>query len=156
MGMCDDVTEKAWPCSYFIVLRDPVARIVSSYFYCKREPDDMLCASPQLDARNASLREWAVHQRSFLLVSLDTPDPRALGRDAICRIASILQTLSPTTPPLTREGLEYRGYLLVQLAFNVRYCNSPNTRARAGEARWCEGLSNVIAQKPKCLSVGIH
>ena len=93
MGMCDDVTEKAWPCSYFIVLRDPVARIVSSYFYCKREPDDMLCASPQLDARNASLREWAVHQRSFLLVSLDTPDPRALGRDAICRIASILQTL---------------------------------------------------------------
>ena len=91
MGMCDDVTEKAWPCSYFIVLRDPVARIVSSYFYCKREPDDMLCASPQLDARNASLREWAVHQRSFLLV---------------------------------------------QLAFNVRYCNLSRVDQWAKEPCW--------------------
>eukprot|EP00118_Oscarella_pearsei_P027754 m.311328 g.311328 ORF g.311328 m.311328 type:complete len:372 (+) comp65414_c0_seq1:24-1139(+) len=68
MGICDDIRDR--DCSYFSVLREPVSRVVSSYFYCKREPSDLLCASQQLSAQKATLRAWAVHQRHYLLTQL--------------------------------------------------------------------------------------
>jgi hypothetical protein len=69
MGLCDDL--KSLPsCSYFTVLRDPINRVISSYFYCKVRPTDILCATKQLNAREAGIVQWAIHQRSFLFTQL--------------------------------------------------------------------------------------
>lgn len=70
MGMCDDVDVTMKPCSYYMLLRDPIERAVSSYFYCKVKYKDELCATLQLDARKVDVKKWALHQRSFLFAQL--------------------------------------------------------------------------------------
>lgn len=69
MGICDTVLNEQ-PCSYYLLLRDPFDRALSTYFYCKVEKDDLLCASNQMDANKAHIKEWAIHQRSFLFAQL--------------------------------------------------------------------------------------
>ena len=44
MGVCDLVTSSR-PCTYVTMLREPRERTASSYLYCKRKPDDQLCAT---------------------------------------------------------------------------------------------------------------
>ncbi|XP_062512132.1 uncharacterized protein LOC134187967 [Corticium candelabrum] len=70
MGICDEMGVGERLCSYYLMLRDPIDRAVSTYFYCKVEQDDQLCASRQMNATTVSLKEWVIHQRSFLLTQL--------------------------------------------------------------------------------------
>jgi hypothetical protein len=81
MGVCEDFqdSETQPSCSYFTMLREPIDRIVSSYFYCKVRPTDILCATKQLDASQANIVQWALHQRSFLFTQL-TIDYRYCNR----------------------------------------------------------------------------
>jgi hypothetical protein len=69
MGICDMVPSKR-PCSYYLLLRDPIDRAVSAYLYCKVERDDLLCASNQADASTVDIKKWVIHQRSFLFAQL--------------------------------------------------------------------------------------
>lgn len=70
MGMCEDIDANKQPCSYYMMLRDPIDRAISTYFYCKLEPEDQLCASHQVDARKVDIKQWVLHQRSFLFAQL--------------------------------------------------------------------------------------
>ena len=65
MGVCDLVTS-ARPCTYVTMLREPRERTASSYLYCQRKPDDQLCATHLLDARNASFEQWVPHQGNYM------------------------------------------------------------------------------------------
>ena len=69
MGICDTVPNTQ-PCSYYLLLRDPIDRAVSTYFYCKVERDDQLCATDQTDASKVDIKTWVIHQRSFLFAQL--------------------------------------------------------------------------------------
>ncbi|XP_064652816.1 uncharacterized protein LOC135503258 isoform X2 [Lineus longissimus] len=60
-GVCDTVTK---PCSYFIMMREPWLRALSSYRYCKTALADEWCSGE--NANKMSLREWIVHQGSVL------------------------------------------------------------------------------------------
>ena len=46
-------------CVWLTVFREPLARLVSSLHYCRHKRFDPLCASADLEPRNATLREWA-------------------------------------------------------------------------------------------------
>ena len=69
MGICDTVPTNQ-PCSYYLLLRDPIDRAVSTYFYCKVERDDQLCATNQTDASLVDIKKWVIHQRNFLFAQL--------------------------------------------------------------------------------------
>ncbi|XP_072029017.1 uncharacterized protein [Amphiura filiformis] len=64
-GLCDEFNAS---CSYFTILREPYERTISSYSYCRRARSDQLCSA--LNAGKVSLREWALHQGSFLFRQL--------------------------------------------------------------------------------------
>ena len=64
-GLCDELNTS---CSYFTILREPYERTISSYSYCRRARSDQLCAA--LSAGKVSLRDWALHQGSFLFRQL--------------------------------------------------------------------------------------
>ncbi|KAJ8601459.1 hypothetical protein CTAYLR_005687 [Chrysophaeum taylorii] len=57
-------------CVVFSLFRDPVARLVSSLRYCRRSPSDHLCGTAVLDAKDATLEQWARHQRGFVFLRL--------------------------------------------------------------------------------------
>jgi hypothetical protein len=71
-GVCDAFQDSVKPpsCSYFTMLREPIDRIVSSYYYCKMRPIDILCASSKLRASEANITQWAFHQESYLFTQL--------------------------------------------------------------------------------------
>ena len=64
-GMCENFNKK---CSYVILLRDPLERIASSHKYCQTFANDETCG--HLDARETSLRDWILSQRSVLFKQL--------------------------------------------------------------------------------------
>ena len=57
-------------CAYVTMFRRPETRLVSAYHYCKRTRSDHLCGTVRLDARNATLQQWAQHQRGFVYLRL--------------------------------------------------------------------------------------
>ena len=70
-------------CRAFTLFREPTARLVSAWGFCKRARSDELCGTKALDARNATLRQWARHWRHFATTQLDLapgrrPDRRRL------------------------------------------------------------------------------
>ncbi|XP_070580291.1 uncharacterized protein [Ptychodera flava] len=65
LGVCDFVNQ---PCSYFTVFRDPIERTISSYMYCKKKLTDKICHAA--DARNMTVRQWALHQGSVVFYQL--------------------------------------------------------------------------------------
>ena len=78
-------------CLWATAFRDPVARLVSALHYCRQQARtrpldnvDPLCAATHLDARNATLREWAAHWSDYLFLELlQHPALRAeVGRNA--------------------------------------------------------------------------
>ena len=52
------------PCSYFTLPRDPINRAVATYFFCRLKPREELCATHQLQATQADISQWVLHQRS--------------------------------------------------------------------------------------------
>ena len=54
-------------CVWLTVFREPLARLVSSLHYCRHKRFDPLCASADLEPRNATLREWAAHWGNYAL-----------------------------------------------------------------------------------------
>ena len=66
-------------CAWLTVYREPLARLVSAFYYCKhsRWLYDPLCASAELDARNATLREFARHWGNYALRDLLLHPPLA-------------------------------------------------------------------------------
>eukprot|EP00040_Diaphanoeca_grandis_P023927 m.130824 g.130824 ORF g.130824 m.130824 type:complete len:1136 (-) comp29504_c1_seq1:372-3779(-) len=69
MGLCN-VLPSSRPCAYYTMLREPRKRIASSYLHCQYEPDDQLCMSHVLDAREASFEQWVAHQGNYLFRQL--------------------------------------------------------------------------------------
>lgn len=68
-GLCEKLSASK-PCSYFLMLREPYSRLVSSYLFCKRHSNDgnkFFCA---LNVNNMTIVEWALLQRSFLFRQL--------------------------------------------------------------------------------------
>lgn len=58
-------------CTWLTMSRDPVARLVSSYTYCKNFWNkDPLCGYERLDAQTASLQDWAYHWGNYLFREL--------------------------------------------------------------------------------------
>ena len=70
MGICDDIDGMLQPCSYFTLLRDPIDRAVATYYYCIVRPGDELCTTNQLNATEANITQWVLHQRSYLFTQL--------------------------------------------------------------------------------------
>jgi hypothetical protein len=70
MGICNDLDPAIRPCSYFTMLRDPIEREVTSYFYCQVDDWDALCSSRRLHTRRTNIKQWALHQRSYLFTQL--------------------------------------------------------------------------------------
>ncbi|XP_071852665.1 uncharacterized protein [Apostichopus japonicus] len=66
-GMCDYFTDNR-KCSYFTFMRDPIERVISSYFYCHRNRGDQLCGPTRVD--NFTLEEWAIYQGSYFFYQL--------------------------------------------------------------------------------------
>lgn len=61
-GMCENLQQK---CAYFMLVRDPFARAVSSYKNCRNVPNfDEQCLA--LNANSVSLKEWILEQGSVL------------------------------------------------------------------------------------------
>ena len=58
------------PCHLITVVRDPVTRLVSSWEYCKEFGNDQLCGTKHLSAKDATLEQWAWHQRRYLQMQL--------------------------------------------------------------------------------------
>uniref|UniRef100_A0A6U0ZRY6 Protein-tyrosine sulfotransferase n=1 Tax=Rhizochromulina marina TaxID=1034831 RepID=A0A6U0ZRY6_9STRA len=56
-------------CKMLTVVRDPVSRLISSWKYCM-DYHDQLCAREKLDAKKATLEQWAKHQRRYLQMQL--------------------------------------------------------------------------------------
>lgn len=73
-GLCRHFTKRN--CSYFTFLRDPVDRVISSYFYCMNHPLDQLCGP--MPVQSLTIQEWAIYQGSYFYRQL-LVDP------AICR-----------------------------------------------------------------------
>ena len=69
MGLCN-VLPVDRPCGYYTMLREPRARIASSYLHCQYEPFDQLCMSHVLDAREVTFAQWVEHQGNYLLRQL--------------------------------------------------------------------------------------
>lgn len=69
MGICKVVSADR-PCAYYTMLREPRQRIASSYLHCQYEPDDQLCMTHVLDARDATFVQWVGHQGNYLLRQL--------------------------------------------------------------------------------------
>eukprot|EP00039_Didymoeca_costata_P014338 m.230289 g.230289 ORF g.230289 m.230289 type:complete len:1075 (+) comp15998_c0_seq7:76-3300(+) len=69
MGICN-VYPAGKPCAYYTMLREPRARIASSYLHCQYEPDDQLCMSHVLDARHSTFEQWVKHQGNYLMRQL--------------------------------------------------------------------------------------
>ena len=65
-GACDSYRDRR--CSYFSMFREPMARAISSYEYCKSALADELCGV--VNANQASLRQWILHHGSLTLVQL--------------------------------------------------------------------------------------
>lgn len=57
-------------CAWITMFREPVARLVSAYFHCQKEPKDPLCGSMHLKASTASLHEFADHWGNYLFREL--------------------------------------------------------------------------------------
>lgn len=66
--LCDLLGGK--PCSYFLMLREPYDRLVSSYSFCKRHSDDGNNFYCSLNANNLTITEWALIQKSFFFRQL--------------------------------------------------------------------------------------
>ena len=60
-GICDGIQRN---CSYFTLLRDPMERAISSYYYCQHSLGDEMCRV--LNANHLTLRDWVIHQGSLL------------------------------------------------------------------------------------------
>lgn len=69
LGVCN-VLPSDRPCAYYTMLREPRHRLASSYLHCKYEPNDQLCISHVLDARQVSFTEWVQHQGNYLMRQL--------------------------------------------------------------------------------------
>ena len=65
-GSCD-FADGNRPCSYFTMLRDPIERLISSFFYCK-QVFDQLCGP--ISAENMTIEKWAMHQGSYFFRQL--------------------------------------------------------------------------------------
>jgi len=57
-------------CVWLTMFREPVSRLVSAFYYCKRIGADPLCASNRLDAKKATIEQWADHWGNFLFREL--------------------------------------------------------------------------------------
>ncbi|CAM9633910.1 unnamed protein product [Scytosiphon promiscuus] len=71
-------------CKWFTMFRHPVSRIVSAFFFCKKNRGDQLCANVVADARNMDLLEFAEHWgnyglRQFALSFLSPEDVMGTG-----------------------------------------------------------------------------
>ncbi|XP_077862334.1 uncharacterized protein LOC144343798 [Saccoglossus kowalevskii] len=63
-GGCDILQDSS--CSYFVILRDPLERYISSYTYCKTKGKygDPMCMTTNVDAM--TLKEWIYHHGSYV------------------------------------------------------------------------------------------
>ncbi|XP_046350929.2 uncharacterized protein LOC124131603 [Haliotis rufescens] len=64
-GVCEKVNS---PCSYFLLLREPMQQAISSYEYCKETYEDEICQG--FNANKMTLREWILSQGSVLFRQL--------------------------------------------------------------------------------------
>ncbi|XP_046547417.1 uncharacterized protein LOC124257414 [Haliotis rubra] len=64
-GVCEKVDS---PCSYFLLLREPMQQAISSYEYCKETYEDEICQG--FNANKMTLREWILNQGSVLFHQL--------------------------------------------------------------------------------------
>ena len=69
MGLCNLLPGNR-PCAYYTMLREPRKRIASSYLHCQYEPDDQLCMSHVLQAKEATFKQWVQHQGNYLFKQL--------------------------------------------------------------------------------------
>ena len=69
MGLCNRLPGNR-PCAYYTMLREPRKRIASSYLHCQYEPDDQLCMSHVLQAKEATFKQWVQHQGNYLFKQL--------------------------------------------------------------------------------------
>ena len=70
-------------CQWFTMFRDPIARVVSAYFYCKHAPIDPLCATSIMRANKVDLLTFAQHWGNFGLRCAQRGAPRGSGRGGI-------------------------------------------------------------------------
>lgn len=80
MGLCN-ILPASRPCAYYTMLREPRARVASSFLHCKYEPDDQLCMTHVLDARKATFAEWVQHQGNYLFRQLTFDLTQALSTE---------------------------------------------------------------------------
>lgn len=57
-------------CQGFTMFRHPIPRVVSAYFYCKKAPEDPLCATSVMRAKNVDLLTFVQHWGNFGLRSV--------------------------------------------------------------------------------------
>ena len=52
-------------CQGFTMFRHPISRVVSAYFYCKKAPEDPLCATSVMKAKDVDLLTFVQHWGNF-------------------------------------------------------------------------------------------
>ncbi|XP_070558878.1 uncharacterized protein [Ptychodera flava] len=114
-GLCDEFNRQN--CSYFTLIRDPYERLISCHEFCKRALTDPLCAAS--DARNLTLKEWALHQGSYFFRQLQFKPTYACS-DKIMRdkISPKINKAKYLGRNATRPPCWYRHKLLLDDALN--------------------------------------
>lgn len=98
-------------CRWFTMVREPVDRLVSSYFHCKLHAKDPLCASSVLSAKSATIEQWAEHWGNYLFrelmlhpdlrpAALEQPSPveyRDIDQLGVVKLRARLQSLNASS-----------------------------------------------------------
>merc|ERR1719387_1922018 len=92
-------------CHSFTLFREPIARLVSAYFYCRGfGHGDQLCASDQLNAREATIEQFADHWGNYLFRQL-----LLLGEE-VENIHALIQSATFAEPFWYKQKRHLAGY----------------------------------------------
>ena len=112
LSMADLLAFQRSRCTWISGFREPISRLVSAYHYCRIPPtgasphSDPLCGSEFLDARNATIQQWAAHWGNYLLRDLLLYP--SLGRAALPDPLPSWPSEPPFPTALQNGGLWYR------------------------------------------------
>ena len=84
-GLCQSQAfwtgEEFIPCKQFVVMRNPIDRVLSTYLSCQQNKRDEKCASDWADPETVGYRRWAQHQQNYVLLRLAQARDDVLGEE---------------------------------------------------------------------------
>ena len=110
-------------CQWFTMFRHPISRMVSAYYYCKKNPSDRACGSEIVNARAVDLTTFAKHWgnfalRQFALSVVPVDDVMEYWRTDAAR-----ENLPPEVDPAGKIG----GWSLLKTYLDNKYLEDQGT-----------------------------